>query len=58
VLLEGGLDMRLEPSAAQIQIAKASTWLLPHTCTRLEPSASLTQIQRAALGSYHTLAQG
>jgi hypothetical protein len=38
--------MRLEPSAAQTQIAKASTWLLPHTCTRLEPSAALTLVPK------------
>jgi hypothetical protein len=38
--------MRLGPSAAQNQIAKGSTWLLPHTCTRLEPSATLTLVPK------------
>jgi hypothetical protein len=38
--------MRLEPNAAQTLIAKGSTWLLPHTCTRLEPSAALTLVPR------------
>jgi len=45
--------MRLEPSAAQTWIAKGSTWLLPHTCTRLEPSAALTLVPKGnTQGSY------